>query len=67
MTKRFTQAIVDLKETYPDVIKICNNWQLVYQNHGIPQSKEEIKLMKKFSHAMKIITQQKNTNVVKSN
>lgn len=67
MTKRFTQAIIDLKETYPDVVKICNNWQLVYQNHGIPQSKEEIKLMKKFSHAMKIITQYSDEKVMEKN
>jgi len=57
LTKHFTQAIKDLKESYPKVIQICDNWQLIAQNHGIQQSKEERKLLKKFSDAMKIIVE----------
>ncbi len=49
------QAIKDLKETYPKVIEICDNWLLDYQIHGGHQSTEEVKTLRKFAKAMKEI------------
>lgn len=53
---KIEKAIQDLKETYPDVIKICDNWAMFCHIHGEEQSEQEIKILNKFSTAMKIIT-----------
>lgn len=50
------KAIQVLKETYPDVIKICDNWAMFCHIHGEKQSEEERKILDKFSTAMKVIT-----------
>ena len=50
------QAIKDLKETYPKVIDITDNWLLFCQIHGEMQSPAEVKTLKKFAKAMNFIT-----------
>ena len=57
------KAIKDLKETYPKITDICNNWQTFYQIHGNPQSKKEAKIFMKFADAMQVIVKHQVTDI----
>ncbi len=53
---KIEKAINDLKETYPKVIPIVDNWAMMDHVHGGKQSDSEKKILNKFAKAMKVIT-----------
>ena len=51
--KELRKKLQELKEIYPEVISIVDNWQMFVQNHGEEQTKEEKRILNKYVKILK--------------
>ena len=51
--KELRKKLDELKEIYPEVVDIVNNWQIFVQNHGEKQTKEEKRILTKYVKVLK--------------